>query len=189
MNTDPYKVILLEGTRKVPVHMRDKLAGMSADLAIKHPKSLFRSGNAAGSDELFAKGVESVDATRMQQVLPYPNANTKRLHKDSPVISLADLKDDELSELASLGIQATPSYKSLFNLYLKNRKQTRITIKAMYLLRDALKVVGCERMGFLPASCGYFFTDDSNPTGGGTGHTMRMCELKDIPVYTQSHWL
>jgi len=182
------KVILLEGTRKVPAAEKNKLIALTENLAKQNPKAIFRSGNAAGSDELFAKGIESIDATRMQQVLPYPRANIKRLHKDSPVMSLEDLTTDELQELADLGAQATPSYQSLFTFFLKDLKKTRVTIKAMYLLRDALKIIGCPRLGFEPADTGYFFTDATNPTGGGTGHTIRMCKLKGIPVYEQEDW-
>ena len=183
------KVVLLEGTRKVPSDQESVLINFTTRLASDYPNAIFRSGNAAGSDELFAKGIESIDAKRMQQVLPYPNANKKRLHKQSPVISLADLTMDELQELAEIGIQATPSYESLFKLYLKDLNKTRVTIKAMYLLRDALKILGCPRLGFAAADCGFFFTDETNPTGGGTGHTIRMCEIKNIPVYTQCDWL
>ena len=182
------KVVLLEGTRKVPDDLKNELINFTTGLASDYPNAIFRSGNAAGSDELFAKGIESIDAKRMQQVLPYPNANKKRLHKDSPVISLADLNHEELQELADIGVQATPSYKSLFNLYLKDLNKTRVTIKAMYLLRDALKLLGCPRLGFAAADCVFFFTDVTNPTGGGTGHTIRMCEIKSIPVYTQDQW-
>jgi hypothetical protein len=184
-----HKVVLLEGTRKVPLEDKSKLIDFTTDLAKQYSQAIFRSGNAAGSDELFAQGVESIDAKRMQQVLPYPRANIKRLHKDSPVMSLEDLNHDELQQLAELGAQATPSYQSLFKLYLKDIKKTRITIKAMYLLRDALKINGCTRLGFQPADCGYFFTDISNPTIGGTGHTIRMCRIKGIPVYTQDDWM
>jgi len=183
------KIILLEGTRKVPESEQSKLIKFTEYLAVTFPEAIFRSGNASGSDELFAKGVESIDAFRMQQVLPYPNANKKRLHKHSPVISLADLTFEELQELAELGIKATPSYISLFDLYLKDLKKTRTTIKAMYLLRDGLKITGCPRLGFASADVGFFFTDLSNPSGGGTGHTIRMCEIKGIPVFTQEKWL
>lgn len=183
------KVVLLEGTRKVPDENKTSLIELTTNLATSYPHAIFRSGNAAGSDELFAKGIESIDATRMQQVLPYPNANKKRLHKGSPVISLENLNVEELQELADIGTQATSSYQSLFKLYLKDLKKTRVTIKAMYLLRDALKIVGCPRLGFQPADCGYFFTDISNPTGGGTGHTIRMCQIKETPVYTQQDWM
>ncbi len=183
------QVVLLEGTRKVTKDAQQDLIKLTTYLANKYPQAIFRSGNASGSDELFAKGIESVDASRMQQVLPYPNANKKRLHSDSPVMSLADLNLEELQQLAQLGIKATPSYQSLFKLYLKDQKKTRVTIKAMYLLRDALKIIGCPRLAFASADMGYFFTDTSNPTGGGTGHTIRMCEISNIPVLTQDDWL
>jgi len=57
------------------------------------------------------------------------------------------------------------------------------------LLRDALKVTGLERLNFAPAEIGIFYIDPEKPTGGGTGHTIRMCELRNIPVFTQNKWL
>ncbi len=104
-------------------------------------------------------------------------------------MSLEDLSHDELQQLAELGAQATPSYQLLFKLYLKDLKKTRVTIKAMYLLRDALKIIGCPRIRFEPADIGYFFTGTTNPTAGGTGHTIRMCELRNVQVYIQDEWM
>ncbi len=183
------KVILLEGTRTVPVEDKEKLTLFAAEIAEKYPNTIFRSGNASGSDELFAKGIESINPKRMEQMLPYPNANKKRLHKESKVLSLDDLTKEEIAELADFSIKATPSYKALINAYTSTMKRNRLTVKAIYLLRDALKITGLKRLGFAPAELGIFYTSKDNPKGGGTGHTIRMCELRNIPVLTQNDWM
>ncbi len=183
------KVVLLEGTRNVPEENQNKLTLFAAEIAKQYPDMIFRSGNASGSDELFAKGIEYVDATRMEQMLPYPNANKKRLHKDSPVLSLSDLTREEIQELADLSIEATPSYKNLIDMYMKEFKKNRLTIKAIYLLRDALKVTGLKRLDYEPADIGIFYKSTNKPLGGGTGHTIRMCELRNIPVLGQDDWM
>ena len=183
------QVVLLEGTRKIPAENQIKLTEFSAQLAEKYSDVIFRSGNAGGSDELFAKGIESVDPTRMQQMLPYKNANKKRLHSLSPVLSLDELTDDEIAQLADISLKATPEYKSLISAYIKTMKKNRFTVKAIYLLRDALKVTGLKRLNFAPADVGIFYTSADKPKGGGTGHTIRMCELCNIPVYTQMDWM
>jgi len=183
------KVVLLEGTRKVPPKDKKQLTAFAENLAKQYPGTIFRSGNAAGSDELFAKGVEAVDPVRMEQILPYPSCNKKRLHKQSKVLSLSELTPEELKELADFSIEATPGYRKLMDAYLKTMQINRFTAKAVYLLRDALKVTGLERLNFAPAEIGIFYVNSENPTGGGTGHTIRMCELRNIPVITQNEWL
>jgi|GEM_PF-5309308 len=45
-----------------------------------------------------------------------------------------------------------------------------------YLLCDTLKVTGSESVGLVPASLGRFFVNEADPTGGGTGHAIRVCE-------------
>ncbi len=183
------KIVLLEGTRKVPNENKEKLTEFAKKIATEFPHIIFRSGNASGSDELFAKGIEAVDPIRMQQVLPYKNANKKRLHKKSPVISLDDLTREEIIELADLSIEATPSYKTLMNCYTDKMLVNKFTVKARYLLRDALKVTGIKRLNFEPADLGIFYTSIDKPTVGGTGHTIRMCELRKIPLITQKEWM
>jgi hypothetical protein len=43
----------------------------------------------------------------------------------------------------------------------------------MYLLRDALKVIGAASLGLAPTDLGFFFVNPRNSMKGGTGHTMR----------------
>ena len=183
------KVVLLEGTRKVFKADGEYLILFAKTLAAKYPNMIFRSGNADGSDELFAKGIESIDAKRIEQILPYPNSHKKRLHEDSRILSLDELTKKEIGALADFSLKATPNYKALIEAYMKTMNKNRLTVKAIYLLRDALKVTGLKRLDFKPAEIGIFYTNDNKPTGGGTGHTIRMCKLHNIPIITQKTWL
>ena len=183
------RTVLLEGTRSVPEKDMQSISSFAEMLALKYPEVTFRSGNAAGSDELFAKGIEAVDPLRMEQMLPYPGANKKRLHKDSRVLPLTELTRKELEDLATLCLEATPGYNKLIDAYMKTMKTNRFTVKATYLLRDALKVTGLKRLNFAPAELGIFYVNPENPAKGGTGHTVRMCELRNIPVIKQNQWL
>jgi len=45
-------------------------------------------------------------------------------------------------------------------------------------LRDALKIVGSENLNFKPAAAGLFYLNSTKKTGGGIGHTIRICELQ-----------
>jgi hypothetical protein len=60
--------------------------------------------------------------------------------------------------------------------------------KASYLLRDTLKVVGSPALALAPATLAIFFVNPDRPTGGGTGHTIRICQLHAVPAATQSDW-
>ena len=53
--------------------------------------------------------------------------------------------------------------------------------RSRYLLRDTLKVWVANVIGLTPA-LGIFFVNEADPTGGGTGHTIRICELEGVPV-------
>jgi hypothetical protein len=60
--------------------------------------------------------------------------------------------------------------------------------KATYLLRDTLKVTGSAALVLDPAALGIFFVNEADPTGGGTGHTIKVCGAQDIPAATQTEW-
>lgn len=42
---------------------------------------------------------------------------------------------------------------------------------------------------YSPADIGLFYVDPDDPEAGGTGHTIRVCRLKDVPVITQDIFL
>jgi len=52
-----------------------------------------------------------------------------------------------------------------------------------------LKVIGSEKLNFKLAAFGLFYLNSKKKTGGGTGHTIRVCELQNVPVVMQSDWL
>ena len=182
------EIILLEGTRKLPVADAPKLIAFAQQLATKYPKCIFRTGNATGSDEAFAKGIALVDVSRLEYILPTPTTGKKRLIQHARMISLEDLPIDELQFLMDKTLDATPNYKYLVDCYLKGIKN-RYSESAKLLIRDVLKVYGSESNGFLPATAAMFYVNFVNPKGGGTGHTVRACVQRQIPFFTQMQWM
>lgn len=182
------EIILLEGTRKLPETDAPKLTALAQNLASMHPNLIFRTGNATGSDEAFAKGIASVDITRLEYVLPSPGMGKKRLIPNARVISLEDLPKEELDMLVERTLEATPNYKYLVDCYLKGFKNLHAE-SAKLLIRDVLKVYGSEANGFLPATAAIFYVNFETPKGGGTGHTVRACVQRKIPFFTQLQWM
>ncbi len=86
-------------------------------------------------------------------------------------------------------MEATPEIAGLIKLYLKLRVKNRSTVKALYLLRDALKVIGSKALSLAPATVGIFYVDAEIPGTGGTGHTIRLCKLNGVPVCDQRDWM
>ncbi len=182
------EIILLEGTRKLAESDAPKLIALAQQLATKYPRCIFRTGNATGSDEAFAKGIALVDPTRLEYVLPATGMGKKRLIQHARMISLEDLPTDELQFLVDKTIEATPTYKFLTDCYMKGIKN-RAAENAKLLIRDVLKVYGSKANGFLPATAAIFYINLENPKGGGTGHTVRACEQQNIPFFLQAEWL
>jgi hypothetical protein len=182
------EIILLEGTRKLMDADAPKLTALAQQLAAQYPNSIFRTGNATGSDEAFAKGISQVDATRLEYVLPSSGMGKKRLIPNARVISLEDLSKEELNHLVGKTLEATPNYQYLVDCYLKGIKN-RHAESAKLLIRDVLKVYGSKANGFLPATAAIFYVNFENPKGGGTGHTVRACVQRKIPFFTQMQWM
>lgn len=67
-----------------------------------------------------------------------------------------------------------------------NGKNNRYTIKAAYIIRDTIKVIGTRHIP--PATFGIFYDDLTKPMTGGTGHTMKVCEQNKIPYINQTIW-
>jgi hypothetical protein len=74
------EIILLEGTRKLAESDAPKLIALAQQLATKYPRCIFRTGNATGSDEAFAKGIALVDPTRLEYVLPSHRDGKKEIN-------------------------------------------------------------------------------------------------------------
>ena len=182
-------VILLEGVRKLPDQARPSLVSFSIKLANLIPNAKFRTGNESGSDEVFSEGIKKINPGRLQYVLPYRQMRRSNIHPQSEILTLEDIPASEEQTLFDQTINATPAYKGLINLYAKSRKRNKYTVRAFYLLRDTLKVIGSQSLGLSPASLGIFYTDPVNPLKGGTGHTIRVCNQNKAPVFYQETWM
>jgi len=181
-------VVLLEGTRNVPVKDRDQLVRLGESLAFLLPEVVFRSGNAQGADEAFSSGVCRRRASGLQYVVPYLSHRMKTRDKAAGVVSLDQVPDSEISSIMEKTVQASPDYAGLVKLYLRHGEWDRHTIKLRYLFRDTLKVVGSPALGMPPAICGIFYVNESSPFSGGTGHTIRVCTENNLFVVDQKTW-
>lgn len=176
-------IVLLEGKRKVLEKDKEKLAALGKLLTSRTKKMIFRSGNADGSDQFFSNGVTSVDPKRLQVVTPY----TGHRNKTNRAYETFSLDDIDLAGEPEVVYQSKNNKKTekLIDKYVAGEKN-RFTIKAAYIIRDTIKVLGTEEIK--PAKFGLFYDDLENPLSGGTGHTMRVCENNGIPVLDQKLW-
>jgi hypothetical protein len=179
-------VILVEGTRDLPEADAETLAAFSAWLARSYSHAMFRTGNAAGSDSAFARGVARVDPTRLECVLPYGGHRQKALVPESHGIPLNAIPRVEEERAAYHTAQASPEYESLLA---KRNIIPQLRAKSLYLLRDTLKVVGSESAALGPATAGIFYVNRADPMKGGTGHTIRVCRKLGVPVAFQDEWM
>lgn len=176
--------ILLEGKRNVLPEDQEKLVALGKLLASKSEHIIFRSGNASGADELFSKGVAEVEPSRLEVVTPYSGHRAK-YNVAGEVHSLDDINVAEEPEL----IYHSKRHKStskLVDSYAAG-KRDRFSMKAAYIIRDTVKVLGSSKIPKIKA--GIFYDDLNEPMKGGTGHTMRVCVENDIPVITQEIWM
>lgn len=145
-------VILLEGTRKLPAEKRQALADVGQRLAKTFPQAVFRSGNAAGTDEAFAAGVATVPGAKLQLVLPTPGMGRSRRPASATCLALDDLPLEERHHLAPESLAASPENHRLFDLCLRGQSGNLAYAKAQYLVRDALKVFGSPALKLAPAT-------------------------------------
>jgi hypothetical protein len=182
-------VVLLEGTRRVTDDWRAGLVALGRHLAGTFPNAVFRSGNAAGADEAFAEGVASVTGSCLQLVLPTASMGRSRRPGTAQCWSLDQIPEDEIEVLVSACAEASPKNRRLFDLFVRGPSKNHVYSKTRYLVRDAMKVIGSPALGLQPATHALFFVNEDDPSGGGTGHTLRICQQQGIPVFTQQDWL
>ncbi len=177
-------IVLLEGKRKVKKEDEDKLLEFGKLLAGQTKHLIFRSGNASGADELFSRGVCSVDAGRMQVVVPY----TKHRQKYNIAYDTISLSDINIAEEEEVIYHSKSNKKTtrLIDKYVGGDRG-RYAIKAAYIIRDTVKVIGTSTIN--PITFGLFYDDLSEPMSGGTGHTMNVCLQNHIPFLDQSGWI
>ncbi len=60
-------------------------------------------------------------------------------------------------------------------------------IEAAYIIRDTMKIIGSKNVK--PAAFRIFYDDLSDLMSGGTGHTMNICKVNNIPFIDQRTWL
>lgn len=186
INSNP--VIVLEGTRKLPEGKRAILKAFALELANKIPNATFRTGNAEGSDEAFAEGITSIYPEKLEYILPRKNNRSKYRHKDSPFYSADELPLSELEKIIQLSNHASPKNAAMLNSALLNKKGKAYEI-ALYLIRDTLKICGSEHFNIAKADYAFFFVNEENPLSGGTGHTIRVCNLMNVKYKTQDEFL
>lgn len=81
-------------------------------------------------------------------------------------------------------MRASPQNKGLIA---KRHQNRQLAVKADYLIRDTLKVIG--NGADLPKPiCALFYVNPADPMEGGTGHTLRVCSMKSVPVVLQNDW-
>lgn len=182
VKTPSRPVILLEGTRSLAREAAPRVEAFATHLAQCFPKAVFRSGNAPGSDQAFARGIAAVDVSRLEIVVPYTRHRLSERPNAVRVLSLDDIDDD--GELSRLTLAASPVYEKLF----ASRAINASAAKAKYLLRDTLKITGDQTGDFAPATAGLFWINPLKPNTGGTAHTMRVCQKMGLPLWTQDNW-
>ena len=163
---------------------------MTAWLCAEFPRAIFRSGNAEGTDAVFAEAVAACDPARLELVLPHAGMGRKRRPTGARSVALEELPDADTERVVAVTRQAGRDAGRLGEYYLAHRGGpcSAATSKATYLLRDTLKVVGSDALDLTPAALGVFFVNESDPTRGGTGHTIRVCAVQGVPVAEQSEW-
>ena len=175
--------VLLEGKRNILEADKKKLFALGKMIAMKTKKIIFRSGNAEGADEIFCDGVSSVDKERLQIITPY-SSHRKKSSVGYETFSLDEINVMNEPEVVYQSKQNKKMEKLIDNYVSGGRD--RFSIKAAYILRDTVKVIGTENI--LPASFGIFYDDLKNPMTGGTGHTMNVCIQNKIPFINQTVW-
>lgn len=178
-------MILLEGKREVRPEDRDLLVKLGQLLAENLPGCRFRSGNAPGADELFTSGVNKIDPSRVELVLPY-NGHRKSSANISYSIALDEI--NLAAEPETLYHSKKILGESLVNEYGKGSK-SRVAAKAAYLIRDTMKVTGSVTAGLKKSDFAIFYDDLKDPGKGGTGHTMKVCDQAGVPKINQKVWM
>ncbi len=130
--------------------------------------------------------MQFVDASRLEYVLPYTGHRKSKSPSPARRISFGEIPP--LAEKRTLFStkQASPEYASLLA---KRDRVPKLKAKAGYLMRDTLKVTGADELELNKATFGIFYVNATDPMKGGTGHTIRVCQLLDIPVAFQDEWM
>jgi hypothetical protein len=181
-------VVLLEGRREVAKQDRPLLGKLARLLVEELPNVTFRSGNAEGSDTLFAEAVTAICPERFEYVVPRESMGRKRRHRDAYCIAASDLQAAAEERIVLYTNEASPDTERLLEAYTGKLDNARLAAMGGYLVRDTLKVAGDPELGLRPASAAIFYADPDDPFAGGTGHTVRVCLKQHVPFVLQDVW-
>ncbi|MDX9697571.1 MAG: hypothetical protein RBT49_17395 [Bacteroidales bacterium] len=176
-------IVLLEGKREVLENDKEKLFNLGRLLANETNEIIFRSGNSSGSDYFFSEGVCSVNKSRLELVVPY-NKHRSKQSFNCKIHSLDDILVSSENEVI-INSKKNKKMVKLIDAYISG-KRDMYSIKAAYIIRDTIKVIGCKNIN--PSSFAIFYDDLKNPMQGGTGHTMNICKINNIPLIDQGIW-
>jgi hypothetical protein len=147
-------VVLLEGKREVREADKDALVAVGRLLASNTQHMVFRSGNAPGSDAYFSQGVVEIDRRRLEVITPY------RGHRSGDNVAATTHSLDSLDLAAEDRVvyhsKQHAKTKKLVDEYVSG-KRNPYAMKAAYILRDTVKVVGAA--GIPQATAGVFYDD------------------------------
>jgi hypothetical protein len=179
----PLKTILLIGKRKIKEGDDQLILQMGKWLGQNLPLASFRSGNAAGADELFVQGLLTQNSLDLKIFTPYEG------HKKIPSRSqyYQPLEHASIVEEPQI-VRYSNSKKNgqLISAYLIGEKHKE-SIKGAYLVRDCWMVLGDRNHP--RASIALVYDDLSNPNKGGTGFTLQVCGENNIPIIKQNTWV
>lgn len=179
----PGSVVLLEGKRNVLDADTSQLEALGRILTERTKHILFRSGNANGADLYFSRGVASVDAARLEVVIPF-NGHRSKSNVASSTLSLDDIDLKDYPDIVALS-SLNKKTANLLKRYVEGERN-RITQKVAFIIRDTIKVIGVQ--GHHPISFAIFYDDLLAPKIGGTGHTMSVCDHQKVPYIDQTVW-
>jgi len=180
----PDGVVLLEGRRAISALEAARARALARHLAISFPRLMFRSGNAEGADQSFTEGIAAIDPSRLQIIAPYAGHRQKDRYAGATYDSPQSLTQVQEAEIVGKTALATPKNVRLLE---KRGEKGPLGAKADYLIRDTMKVVGCGERFPKPVFA-LFYVDLDDPSAGGTGHTIRVCQQEGVPYVFQDAW-
>lgn len=140
-------IVLLEGKRDVLDNDKSKLVQLGKLLASETGLLTFRSGNAAGADHYFSEGVCAVGSNRLQVITPYDD-HRKKTNQAYDTISL-DTIDVASEPQVVYQSKQNKKTETLIDKYVSGSRD-RFSIKAAYIIRDTIKVIGAVESDQLP---------------------------------------
>ena len=184
VESQPEGVVLLEGRRAISAEDAAFATRFAKTIAIRFPRLRFRSGNAEGSDHAFSQGIALVDASRLQVIAPYPSHRKSLRYPDATYDSPDTLSIVQEDQVACRTAAASPQNRALIA---KRHKKGPLAAKAVYPIRDTMKVIG-HSQAFPKPICALLFVSLDDPMAGGTGHTIRVCLQEGVPFVFQHDW-